>query len=341
MIRWGVVGPGEIAAGFAEAMRWVVDGEIVAVASRSIARATAFGDRFRIPTRYDDYAALAADPDVDVVYVATPASRHEQDTVTFLEAGKHILCEKPFAINARQARQMAEHARARGLFLMEAIWSRFLPTYRSLVDVLASGRIGQPLLVEADFGMRWPIRPEHRLFDPDLGGGALLDLGIYPVQLCSLVLGSAEHVAAAGVIGETGVDEQVAAVLRHARGALGVVKAAIRVTMTCTARIAGTDGSIDLPAFMHCPNALTVTTRPGGAEHIDGSYEGNGLQFEIAEVHRCLLEGLTESPVMPLDETIALASTLDAIRAQVLTSAARSRSSVPAHAGASDGRRAR
>ncbi|MEX5637272.1 Gfo/Idh/MocA family protein [Parafrankia sp. FMc2] len=341
MIRWGVVGPGEIAAGFAEAMRLVDDGEIVAVASRSTERATAFGDRFGIPTRYGDYAALAIDPDVDVVYVATPASRHEQDTVAFLEAGKHVLCEKPFALDARQARRMAEHARGRGLFLMEAIWSRFLPAYRSLVDVLASGRIGEPLLVEADFGMRWPVRPEHRLFDPDLGGGALLDLGIYPIQLCSLVLGSAEHVAAAGVIGETGVDEQVAAVLRHACGALGVVKAAIRVTMSCTARIAGTGGSIDLPAFMHCPNALTVTTRPGGAEHIDGSYEGNGLQFEIAEVHRCLTEGLTESPVMPLDETIALASTLDAIHAQVLTSAARSRSSVPVHAGASDRRRAR
>ena len=341
MIRWGVVGPGEIAAGFAEAMRLVEDGEIVAVASRSIERATAFGDKYGIPTRYSDYAALAVDPDVDVVYVATPASRHEQDTVGFLEAGKHVLCEKPFALNAWQARRMAEQARARGLFLMEAIWSRFLPAYRSLVDVLASGRIGEPLLVEADFGMRWPVRPGHRLFDPDLGGGALLDLGIYPVQLCSLVLGSAEHVAAVGVIGETGVDEQVAAVLRYPHGTLGVVKAAIRVTMNCTARIAGTDGSIDLPAFMHCPHALTVTTNPGGAEHLDCSYEGNGLQFEIAEVHRCLAEGLTESPVMPLDETIALASTLDAINAQVLTSATRSHSQVSARAGASDERRTR
>jgi predicted dehydrogenase len=180
------------------------------------------------------------------------------------------------------------------------------------------------------------MRPEHRLFDPDLGGGALLDLGIYPVQLCSLVLGSAEHVAAVGVIGETGVDEQVAAVLRCPHGTVGAVKAAIRVNMNCTARIAGTDGSIDLPAFMHCPHALTVTTRPGGAEHLDCSYEGNGLQFEIAEVHRCLAEGLTESPVMPLDETIALASTLDAINAQVLTSATRSHSQVSARAGASD-----
>ncbi|MCG5213286.1 Gfo/Idh/MocA family protein [Streptosporangium sp. KLBMP 9127] len=316
-IRWGVVGPGEIAAGFAEAMRSVEGGEIVAVASRSIERATAFGDRFTIARRYGDYAELAADPDVDIVYVATPASRHEPDTLAFLEAGKHVLCEKPFALDAGQARRMAEQARARGLFLMEAIWSRFLPAYRMLAEAMASGRIGEPLLVEADFGMRWPVQPQHRLFNPALGGGALLDLGIYPVQLCSLVLGAPQHVVADGVIGETGVDEQIAAVLRHPGGALGVVKSAIRTVMTCTARIAGTNGSIDLPAFMHCPDALTVTTHPGGAERIDASYQGNGLQFEIAEVHRCLAEGLTESPVMPLTETIAIASTLDAIRAQV------------------------
>ncbi|WP_436789824.1 Gfo/Idh/MocA family protein [Yinghuangia sp. YIM S10712] len=322
-MRWGVAGPGEIAAGFAEAMASVADGEIVAVASRSIDRAAAFGDRFGVARRYGDYADLAADPDVDVVYVATPASRHEQDTLAFLEAGKHVLCEKPFAMNAGQARRMADAARARGLFLMEAVWSRFLPAYRALEDVIGSGRIGEPLLVEADFGMRWPMQPEHRLFDPRLGGGALLDLGVYPVQLCSLVLGPVEHVVADGVIGATGVDEQVAAVLRHQGGKLGVVKAAIRTTLACTARIAGTDGSVDLPAFMHCPDAITVTTRPGGAERIDGSYEGNGLRFEIAEVHRCLGQGLAESPLMTLDESVAIASTLDAVRTQVLANATR------------------
>lgn len=316
-IRWGVVGPGEIAAGFAEAMRSVEGGEIVAVASRSAERAAAFGDRFGIARRYGDYATLAADPDVDVVYVATPASRHEEDTLALLEAGKHVLCEKPLAVDAAQARRMAGHARERGLFLMEAMWSRFLPACRALAEVLDSGRIGDPLLVEADFGMRWPVRPEHRLFDPRLGGGALLDLGIYPVQLCSQVLGPVEHVVADGAIGETGVDEQVAAVLRHGGGRLGVVKTAIRTVMTCTARIAGTDGSIDLPAFMHCPDALTVTTRAAGTERIDAPYEGNGLQFEIAEVHRCLAEGLTESSVMPLGDSIAIASTLDAILAQI------------------------
>lgn len=316
MIRWGVAGPGAIAAGFAEAMGDVDDGRIVAVASRSRERADAFGERFGIPARYGDYAALAADPAVDVVYVATPASRHEQDTLAFLEAGKHVLCEKPFALDARQARRMVEEARARGLFLMEGMWSRFLPAYRALAGFLADGSIGEPLLVEADFGYRTEVDPGNRRFDPALGGGALLDLGIYPVQLCSLVLGPPERVTADAVVGATGVDEHMAAILVHPGGALGVVKAAIRVGLTCTARIAGTRGHIDIPAFMHCPESLTVTTKPGGTEHINGSYAGNGLRFEIAEVNRCLAEGHTESPLMPLDETLAIATTLDTIRAR-------------------------
>ncbi|MEV1065151.1 Gfo/Idh/MocA family oxidoreductase [Streptomyces sp. NPDC050263] len=319
--RWGVVGPGAIAAGFAEAMRLADGGEIVAVASRSRERAEAFGDRFGIPGRYGDHAALAADPDVDVVYVATPQSEHEAHTLACLRAGKHVLCEKPFALNTAQARRMAAEAQARGLFLMEAIWSRFLPAYRSLTEIIAAGRIGEPLQVKADFGFHMPADPEHRLFRPDLGGGALLDLGIYPVQLCHMVLGTPEHVIADGVIGGTGVDEQVAAVLRHPGDRLGVVTTGLRANTECTARISGAAGWIDLPAFMHCPQALTVTT-PAGTEHIDASHEGNGMQFEIDEVHRCLAEGLTESPVMPLADTIAIAETLDAIGARIRSAAA-------------------
>ncbi len=198
---------------------------------------------------------------------------------------------------------------------MEAIWSRFLPAYRSLVDVVGSGRIGQPLLVEADFGFRRPVEPEHRLFRADLGGGGLLDLGIYPLQLSTLLLGPVESVAAEGMIGDTGVDEHVAAVLRHA-GGLGVIKAALRVNMTCSARVSGSEGVVEIPALMHCPNAIRVLSA-AGVEEIDGSYEGNGLRFEIDEVHRCLADARTESDVVPLDETLAWARTLDDIRRQI------------------------
>jgi predicted dehydrogenase len=316
MIRWGIVGPGAIASGFAEAMAMVDDGEITAVATPSVERAEAFGERFGIPKRYGDARELADDPGVEVVYVATPHSRHEADVMTLLEAGKHVLCEKPFALNAPQARRMVESARRRGLFLMEAIWSRFLPAYKVLVDVIGEGRIGNPMLVEADFGFRVPVQPEHRHFNRELGGGALLDLGIYPVQLCTLVLGPVTDVTAFASIGGTSVDEVTVALLRHAQGTLGVVKAALRVDLACTARIAGTEGAIDLPAFMHCPASLTVSSR-AGTERIDASFEGNGLRFEIAEVNRCLADGVGESLVIPLDESIALAAVLDEIRAQI------------------------
>ena len=317
MIRWGIIGPGKIAARFARSMTVVDDGRIVAVASRSAERAGAFADEFDIAGRYDDVRALVDDPDVDAVYVATPHSRHEADTVRCLEAGKHVLCEKPIALNAAQAGRMIAAAEAGGRFLMEAVWSRFLPSYRALVHLVSGGRIGTPMQVDADFGFRVPVDPAHRLFDPHQGGGALLDLGIYPLQLCTLVLGPVEHVAAAAVLGTTGVDEQVAAVLRHAGGGLGLAKAAITVPLACTARVSGSDGWIELPAFMHCPTSFTVHASGAAPEVVDCPFEGEGLQFEIVEVHRCIAAGRTESPTMPLAETLALAATMDDIRAQI------------------------
>lgn len=315
-IRWGVAGPGGIAAQFADGMTLVDDGEIVAVASRSKERADAYGDRYDVARRYDDYRALAEDPGVDAVYVATPHSRHEADTLLYLEAGKHVLCEKPFALNAGQVRRMIAAAQASNVFLMEAMWSRFLPSYRVLADLLAEGRIGEPLLVEADFGFRAPIDPHHRLFDRAQGGGALLDLGIYPLQLCSLVFGAPDRITVDGSVGQTGVDENVIAVLHHPSGGLAIAKAAIRVPMACTARIAGTEGVIDIPAFMHCPRQLTVRVGQED-ETIDAGWEGDGLRFQVEEMHRCLAEGRTESSTWSLASSLELATTMDNIRGQL------------------------
>jgi predicted dehydrogenase len=314
--RWGIAGPGGIAAQFVEDMSRIDCGRIIAVASRSPERASAFAARFGIPTCHTGYAALADDPDVDIVYVATPHVRHEPDALRFIEAGKHVLCEKPLALHAGQAHRMVAAARARGVFLMEAMWSRFLPAYRLLRDIVGSGRIGEPLVVEADFGFRMPVLPDHRLFDRALGGGALLDVGVYPIQLCSLVLGAPDRVVADGVVGATGVDERVAAVLHHPGGGLGVVKAAIQVDLSCRGRISGSDGCIDLPPLMHQPDRILVGGRRG-TERLDAPFDGVGLHFQVEEVHRCLDAGRTESAVMPLDESIGIASTLDAIRAQL------------------------
>jgi predicted dehydrogenase len=311
-----VIGPGKIADGFAKSMARVDGGEIVAVSSRSIERADEFGDRHGVARRYEGVDDLVADDGVDAIYVATPHSRHHADTLAALAGGKHVLCEKAFALDAGQAGEMVAAARGAGLFLMEALWSRFLPPYRALRSLLDEGAIGEPLLVEADFGFRADFDPSHRLFDLAQGGGALLDLGIYPVQLCTFVLGLPDRVVADGVVGGTGADEVVAAVLHHPGGRLGVAKAAIRAPMACTARIGGTAGWIDLPAFMHCPGSITVH-RLSGTETIETGWEGEGLQFEIEEVHRCLAAGATESPVMTLDESVALMAILDDIRAQV------------------------
>lgn len=315
--RWGIVGPGAIAGTFAKAMATVDGGMVTAVSSRSQARADAFADGAGIANRYADVRDLVTDPEVDVVYVATPHSSHEHDTLLALHAGKHVMCEKPLALDAVQARRMVGVARDAGVFLMEAMWSRFLPAYRHLVDLVAAGRIGEPQLVEADLGFRSPLMPEHRLFNRDLGGGALLDLGIYPVQLCSLILGRPDLVVAAAHVGSTDVDEQVAAILHHPGGQLGVVKAATRTSMACTARITGTDGWIELPAPMHCPHMLTVTAG-GDTERVEVRYpDGEGFRFQIEEVHRCLDAGAGESQVMSLDESLSIMDTLDAVRAQI------------------------
>jgi predicted dehydrogenase len=317
-VRWGIVGPGAIARGFAEAMSQTTGGSIVAVASRSLERANAFGDQFNVSRRYGDYGDLASDPDIDVVYIATPASRHEADTIAMLEAGKHVLCEKPFALNSVQAQRMVDVAAAAGSFLMEAMWSRFLPSYRKMMDLIDGGKIGEPNFVEANFGYRVPPTDiGNRHFDPHQGGGGLLDLGIYPVNLASMVLGVPERVSADGLIGPTGVDHTVAAVLGHPGGHLAVVQAAINVNMTCTARVAGTEGWIDLPAFMHCPHSFTVFNRETRNEVIDGSWEGNGMRFEIDEVHRCLAAGLVASPDIGWVESVSMMHTLDQIRAEI------------------------
>jgi predicted dehydrogenase len=318
MIRWGIAGPGGIAATFAEAMTRVDGGHVVAVASRSADRAAAFADRFGVEHRHADYEALARDPDVDAVYVATPHARHEADSLLYLGAGKHVLCEKPFALNRSQVERMAAAADQADVFLMEAMWSRFLPAYRTIVDAVGSGRIGTPLLVDADFGFRMPeVDPAHRLFDLAQGGGSLLDLGIYPIHLCQLLLGPIEHAAGSATLGATGVDEQVAAVLRHQAGGLGVVRAAIRTNLACAARVSGTDGWIDIPAFMHCPTSFSVNEPGSAPDVIECPLKGNGFEFQIAEVHRCIESGLRQSPTMPLADSLALATVMDAIRTQI------------------------
>lgn len=315
-IRWGILSTGGIAAKFVEGLRELPDAEVVAVGSRTAASADAFAERYGIPRRHASYEALAADPAVDVVYIGTPHPLHAGNTMLCLEAGKPVLCEKPFAINAGEARAMAALARERGLFLMEAMWTRFRPHMVELRRLLAAGAIGEPRLVRAELCFRAPFDPAHRLFSPELGGGALLDVGVYPISFAHMVFGAPERIVSMADFGATGVDEQMAVTLGYPGGRLAVCVAATRTATAPAARVAGTEGQIDIPSPWWPPSALVLRRPDGSEERIEPPAAGNGYQYQAAEVHACLRAGRTESATMPLAESIAILETLDAVRAQ-------------------------
>ena len=315
-VRWGILGTGNIARQFATGLAAVADAELAAVGSRSSETANSFGERFDIPRRHATYEDLAADPEVDAVYVSTLHPMHRDNSILCLEAGKAVLCEKPFTINARQADDVIAVARERGVFLMEAMWTRFLPAVVKVRQWLDEGAIGEVRMVQADFGFRSGFNPQGRLFSPDLGGGALLDVGIYVLSFASMVLGPhPEAVESTAEIGATGVDEQSAFLLRYADGQIAVLSCAVRTSTPAEARIIGTEGRIHLhgPFF----RATTITLTSGDNEtHLDLPLEGNGYNYEAREVGDCLRAGRLESDTMPLGETRAVVDLMDRIRAQ-------------------------
>jgi len=315
-IRWGILGTGSIAGQFAEGLAELPDAQLVAVGSRSVESANTFGTRFDVSHRHGSYEALVNDPDVDVIYVATPHSCHTENTLLALAAGKPVLCEKPFAINAREAERVIEVARKKKIFVMEAMWTRCFPLMHKLRDLLGEGAIGEPRMVTADFGFRAEFQEEERLFNPAFGGGALLDVGIYPVSLASMIFGSPTQIAGLAHLGKTGVDEEAAVVLSHSRGQLAVLATAIRTDTMHDACIMGTTGRIRIASPWWRPTALTLSRKNFADERMEFPLSGNGYQFEAAEVGRCLRESRLESDVMPPAETISIMKTLDSIRAQ-------------------------
>jgi predicted dehydrogenase len=314
-IRWGIAGTGNMASQLSLALSRLPGARVTAVASRSKARADSFADGAGIPRRYGSYEAMLDDPEIDVVYIASPHTEHRQQTIAALEAGKHVLCEKPFALNAHESEAMIAVARERGLFLMEAVWMRFLPLMDDLRALLAERAIGEIRMLHADFGFQAEYDPESRLFDLDLAGGSLLDVGIYPVNFAALLLGQPEQISSLAHLGETGVDEQAAIGMRYRSGALAVLSSSIRADTPNEAHIAGEAGAIRIHNRWWVPEIMTVTV---GArqETIHRPMVGNGYGHEAEEVMRCIRAGRTESPLMPLDETLAVMRTLDAIRGQ-------------------------
>ncbi len=314
-IRWGILGTGGIAKTFANGLSVLPDAELVAVGSRTQGTADEFGSQFNVPHRHPTYEALAADPDVDVIYVSTPHNFHAENSLLCLEYGKAVLTEKPFTINAKEAEAVIQKAREKKLFLLEAMWTRYLPPMVRLREMLAEGVIGDPRWIEANFGFRININPEGRLFNLNLGGGALLDVGIYPISFSSMIFGTPNKISSTATFGETGADEQSAALFSYEGGQIAVITAAIRTQTPQTVVIAGTEGMIHIPSPWWNTVEFTIT-RGGKSETITPPRQGNGYNYEAAEVMRCMREGKLESDVMPLDETLSLMQTLDTIRGQ-------------------------
>ena len=312
--RWGILSTGRIAGIFAEGLQSTENAELLAVGSRTQEAADAFAEKWNVPHCHASYEALAADPDVDAIYVATPHPFHKLNSLLCIEAGKAVLCEKPFTINAAEAEAVVAAARRKQVFCMEAMWSRFLPLTRKVRAMIDEGAIGDVRMVVIDFGFRAGLDPEGRLFKPALGGGGLLDVGVYAVSLAQWILGTPTDVASLAHLGETGVDEQAAFILKFAGGELAVLCSAIRTNTPQQAEILGTEGRVHIQPFWKPTQATLVKGQE--TQGIGLPFDGNGYNYEAAEVGACLRAGKLESDVMPLDETIEIMRTLDRIRAQ-------------------------
>jgi len=328
-IGWGLVGAGGISDAHARALSYVPEARLVAVGSRDVAKAQAFIARPRgaesiaEPVRaHGSYQALVDDPEVDVVYIGTPHPDHIDTMRLALAAGKAVLCEKPFTLNRRQAESAVALARRHDVFLMEAMWMRCVPAMVELKRLLAEGAIGQPVSVSADFGFSAAGLPAtHRALAPELAGGGLLDIGIYPLNFAAFVLGEIVGVQADAELGPTGVDVHTVFGMRHAGGQRSQGMSSLRATTPCRATVFGTAGCIDVTPPFYAAQQLRVMrgSRPweeAPVEVLDRPWRGNRYVHQVEEVHRCLRAGLAESPVMPLDETVALVGWMDTMRAQ-------------------------
>ena len=316
-VRWGVIGTGGIARSFVgDCDRAGV--EFVAVGSRTQQSADAFAAEFGIPRAHGSYAELVADPEVDAVYVATPHSRHAEDALLAIAAGKHVLVEKAFTITAAEAEQVVDAARAAGVIVMEAMWTRFLPQMTMIRQAIAEGRIGRPRLVEASHHQALPSDPTHRLNDPALGGGAILDLGVYPVSFAIDVLGAPTEVAAAGTLSDQGVDTQMGIVMTHDGGAQSLVHFALDVRSPNTASVVGDAGRIDLDDTWYTPTTWRIRDVDGAVvEEFDGREELAGYAHEVRAFEAMIASGDDGATAMTPEGTVAVMRAMDEARRQV------------------------
>ncbi|TQN37674.1 putative dehydrogenase [Blastococcus colisei] len=309
-IRWGIVGPGRIADKVVQDFAHVEGARPVAAASRSLDRARAFADRHGLERAYGSYAEIIDDPDVDVLYVATTHAQHHAVALAALRAGKALLVEKSFTATTAGAAEVIGLARERGVFVMEAMWTRFMPAVVALRRLIDDGAIGEVRLVQAELGSLWEFDPSHRLFDPAVGGGALLDMGVYPLSFAQMLLGTPESLAVHGSTFPNGVDAEAGMLLRYAGGRSALLTTSLVYRLPGEARIAGTRGWIDVHPRFHQPDGFVLHREGADPETVEPGGLGWGYAHELIEVTECVRAGRTESAVMPLADTLAVQTLL-------------------------------
>lgn len=313
-INWGIIAPGRIAHKFAHDLQLAEGARLHAVASRSMERASAFANQYGAHHAYGSYEEILDCPDLDVIYIASPHTEHFAHTLMCLERKIPVLCEKPMAINSRQARQMVETARANDTFLMDAIWTRFIPAFEEALQLLDDGIVGPLKTIRADFGFRADFPPEHRVFNMALGGGALLDVGIYPIFLATLLWGKPKNVKASAAFGPTGADLSSAMIFEYTGNRLAILDASIAVNTNIEAFLYGETGTMHIHSRFHHPAKVAVSYYEKPTEYFGHNFTGNGYYHEIMEVCECLRNGQKESKKLPLSFSLQLMEVLDWVR---------------------------
>jgi predicted dehydrogenase len=316
-VRWGIVGPGRIAEALVGDFAYVPDADVVAVASRSPDRARAFADKHNIGRAYGSYRELIADPDVDVLYIATPHPQHQAIGVQAARAGKALLVEKAFTVTLAGAQTLVDEARANHVFAMEAMWTRFQPAVVKVRQLLADGAIGEIRSVQADLGVTRSFDPSDRVFAYDLGGGAVLDLGVYVVSFAQMVLGTPTSVSARGVLEPSGVDAEVSLLLGFPQGRTATLMCSLHSPMPGHARIFGSTGWIDVLPRFHHPRSIVLYRQHAEPARFDLPAQGVGYAHELIEVTESIIAGRTESMINPLDDTLAVQTVMDEALAQL------------------------
>jgi predicted dehydrogenase len=322
VLKWGVLAPGEIARDFVNAIHAHTDQRAVAVAGRSVERAQAFAQAAGIGRWHESHEALVTDPGVDIVYVASPHSEHKRLALLAIAAGKHVLVEKPVAMTAAEAREIRDAARSAGVFAMEGMWTRYLPQTDVMMQLKADGVLGDLQLVLADFGTRGPTDPEGRVYNPALGGGALLDLGIYPIWFSHLWFGKPKTITAIGNLTSTGVDARTAMVLGYDNGAQSVLSTNLMAFSPARASVSGSLGRIEVNPWFAVPAGFELVAPGKGDVRVQfvndtGIEFRGGLAWEAAAVAQHIADGLTDSPLHPFDFAIEVMETMDEVRRQV------------------------